>query len=149
MLPNDSFRPLYLGLLTNIHLWLANIHARNVSIWHSRSDNIKNKMEIHWHILFNVFLVILFLLVSIVLTVIKTIWVSFFYLHVGRINPRSFGAKLTSHCSGVSGSSARLCSSMSASLSASQCYSLSFGLSKSQFQSSQYLASEMLSGAPF
>jgi len=60
----------------------------------------------------------------------------------------TFSQALTSRCSGVSRWSMPLSGTISDSLFLSQLSSLSFGWSNSQFQSSQYLVSEMLSGAP-
>jgi len=95
-------------------------------------------VKISRRILSYLFLVPIFLLISIALTVIKTCSVMFFDLCIGRINPGTFGAGLTSHCSGLSGSSMVLSSSMLDTLSTYQSSSLWFGLSKSPFQSSQF-----------
>jgi len=71
----------------------------------------------------------------------------FIDLCVNRIHPRMFAAALTSHSSGVYASLTLMSSPMLQALWASQMYSLSFGLTRSQFQSSQFLISEMRSGA--
>jgi len=101
----------------------------------------------HWRILSYFFFTPLFLLVSIALTVTNTISACLFVFRVGRINPETFGATLTSRRSGHSGSLMLLSCSISDSMSAAQSSSLSFGLLKSPFQLSQSSVSEMLSGA--
>jgi len=101
---------------------------------------------IHRRILSYFFLIPIFLLVSIILTVINAFSTFFFDRRIDQINLGSFGAALTFRCSEVSESSMLLCSCISDSSSASQSSSLLFGLSKSPFQLSQLLVSEMLSG---
>jgi len=105
-----------------------------------------NLVIIHWRILSNFFLIPLFLLVSIILTVTNAFSTLFFDCRRGQISPERFGAALTFSTSRVSEPSLRLSSSISDSLSASQSSSRSFGLSKSPFQLSQFSVSEMLSG---
>ena len=148
ILPNNSVCPLYFCLLTNIHRQLHNILSEYFSKWNSRLNYIQNLVEIPWLILANFFLILIFLLVYIVLTVINTVSALFWDRCVAWINPGTFCEQLSCRCSGVSQSSMLLSSSMSDSLSASQSTLLSFGLSKSSFQSSQFSVSEMLSGAP-
>ena len=101
----------------------------------------------HWCILSYIFFTPIFLLVSIALTVTNTFSACLIDFRVGRINPETFGAALTSDCSGHSESSMLLSYCTSDSTSATQSSSLSFGLSKSPFQLSQSLVSGMLSGA--
>jgi len=87
----------------------------------------------------------LFLVFSL-LTVIITLQVIFYDLCIGRMNPETFCASLTSCCHGVSGPTMPISSSISEALSASQLSLLSFGLFKSPFQSSQFSVSKMISG---
>jgi len=115
--------------------------------WYSWSNKLKHPVKIHWLNEFYCFLFPWFLVVVIVLTVRKIFSACFFDLSVGRINLGTFGAALTSSCSGVLGSSIPLSSCMSDSLFASQFSELSFGLSKSPILSSQFLVSRMLSAA--
>jgi len=103
-------------------------------------------VKIHWHILAYFLLIPLFLLVSIILTIIYIVSAFFFDHRISRINPRRFGAALTIRCSRVSESPLPLSSLISDSLSASQSFSLSFGIYKSPFQLSQFPVSEMLAG---
>ena len=103
--------------------------------------------ETYWHILSYCFLIPLFLLVSNVLTIINIISSCVLDFRVGRINPGTFSAALTSRCCGHSGSLMPLSGSISDSKSALQSSSLSFGLSKSPFQLSQFLVLDMLFGA--
>jgi len=107
----------------------------------------KEAGETYWCILSYCFLIPLFLLVSNVLTVTNTISDCLFDVRWGRINLGTFGAAFTSRFSGISGSLMPLSRPISDSMSAAQSSSLSFGLSKSPFQVSQFLVSEMLSGA--
>jgi len=100
----------------------------------------------HGHILFYFFLSPVFLVISIILTVINAFPTIFFNRCIGRINPGTFGAVLTFRCSGVSESSLVLSSSMYDSLAAFQSSLLLFGLSKFPFQLGQFLVSEMVSG---
>jgi len=100
----------------------------------------------HWRILSYFFFPPLFLCVSTALTVTNTFSTCLFDCHVGRTNPGTFGAALTSRSSEHSGSSMPLLCSISDSSSAAQSSSLSFGLSQSSFQFSQSLVSEMLLG---
>ena len=105
-----------------------------------------NMVRIHWRILSYSHLIPLFLLVSIILTVINTFSTFFFDCRVGPINPGTFSAALTFRCSGVHQFSLWLSRYISHSLSALQTSSLLFGLSKSPFQWRQFSVSEMLSG---
>jgi len=89
----------------------------------------------------------LFLLVSIALTVTKTFSACHFDFRVCGINLETFGVALTCRCTGHSGTVMALSCSISDSTSTAQSSSLSFRLSKSPFQLSQYLVTEMLSGA--
>jgi len=125
----------------------SNIPPWCFSKWNSRSNNIKNLVNIHWLILSYILLFPFFLHLSIVLTVINTCWACAVELHVGQINPGTFCAPQTSHSSEVSGWSTESSSSMSDSLSASQSSLVSFGLSKSHFQWSHFSVSEMHSGS--
>ena len=117
-----------------------------ISKSNSRSNYIMNLVIIHWRILSYFFLIPLVLLISIILTVINAFSTFFFVCCIGRINPGTFGAALTFHCSGVSESTLPFSSSISDSLSASQSSSLAFGLSRSPFQLRRFSVSEMLSG---
>jgi len=101
---------------------------------------------IYWRILSNLFLIPLFLLISIILTVIHTFSTFCVDHHVGRINQETFGAAHTVWCSGVSESSLLSSGSISDPLSAFPSSSLWFGLSMSPFQLSQFSVSELLSG---
>jgi len=101
----------------------------------------------HWCILSDFCFTPLFLLVSIALPIINTIPACLLDFRVGQINQETFGAALTSRCSGHSGSSMLLSCSISDSTSTMQSSSLSFGLSKSPFRLSQASVSKMLSGA--
>ena len=102
----------------------------------------------HWHILSFLFFTPCFLLISIALTVTNSFSAFLFDFQVGRINPWTFGAVLTSQCNGHSVSSMPLPYSISDSKSALQLSSVSFGLSKSLFLSSQSSVYEMHSSAP-
>jgi len=121
------------------------IHSLYISNSHSRSSYIKMLVK-HWCILSCLFFTQLFLLISIALTVINTFSASLFDFRIGRINPGTFVAALTSRCSGHSGSPMRLSCSVSYSTPAAQPSSRSFGLSKSPLQWGQSAVSEMLSG---
>jgi len=101
----------------------------------------------HWRILSYFFCTTLFLLVSIALSITNTFSACVFDFRVGQINLGTFGAALTSCCSGHFGFSMPSSFSISDSTSATQSSSLSFRLSKSPFQLSQSSVSEMLSGA--
>jgi len=129
ILPNTSVCLRYFCLLTNVHGQLLNILPWYFSKQNSRSNNVKNVVEMHWLILFNVFLILLFLLGSIVLTVINTSSGLFLDHHGGQIDPGTFGGVLESSCAGVSESSMPLSRSMSESLCTSQSRSLPFGWS--------------------
>jgi len=128
-------------------MWLLNILPKYLSRWNSQANKIKNLVKIHWHIRSYFSLFPLFLLVSIVMTVINTCSVFVIDLWVGRINLGTLGATLWSCCSVVSGSLIPLTSTISDAMFASQSSSLSFVFSKSPFQSSQFSVSEMLPGA--
>jgi len=91
----------------------------------------------------------LLLLVSIALTVINTFSGSFINLHVGRINPGTFGAAHTTCCSGLSEALMPLHRSTSDASSASKSSSIVFGSTKSTYQVSQFSVSDMVSGALF
>lgn len=84
---------------------------------------------------------------SIALTFINTFSAFLFDLHIGQINPETFGTAFTACFSGLSGFSMPLCYSISHSSSASQSSLLSFWLSKSPFQLKQHSVSEMHSDA--
>jgi len=101
----------------------------------------------HWCIWFYFFFTLLFVLVSIALTVTNNFSVCLFDFHVGRTNPGSFGTALTFCCSGHSRSLMPWFCSILDSLSATQSSLLSSGLSKSPLQFSQFWVSEMLSVA--
>jgi len=101
----------------------------------------------YWPILSYFFVFPWFILVSIAVTVINHITADFMDLHVARINLGKLRAALISRCSGLSGASMRLSSSICNVMSMSQSSSLAFGGSKSPFQWSQFSVSEMLSGA--
>jgi len=101
----------------------------------------------HWRNLSYCVFTPLFHLVSIALTVINTFSAYLCEFRVSQINPRTFGAALTSRCSGHSGSSMLLSCSISDSTSAAQSSLLSFALSKSPFQSSRSSVSEKRSCA--
>jgi len=122
------------------------IHTEYISNWKSRSSHIK-KLVNHWRILSKIFITPIVLLVAIALTVTNTSSACLFDFHVGRTNLGTFGAALTSCCSGHSGSSMPVLSSIADLSSAAQSSSLSVGVSRSQFQCSQFAVSEMLSGA--
>jgi len=77
-----------------------------------------------------------FLLVSIGFGITNPFSPIAFDFRVGRINPGTLGAALTSRCSGPSRSSKPFSGSISGSQSASQLSSQAFGLSKLPFQSS-------------
>jgi len=64
--------PAKIRFLTNIHMWLPNILRYYFFKQNSRSNNIKNLVPIHWHILSYFLLFPLLLLVSMVLTIINT-----------------------------------------------------------------------------
>jgi len=98
----------------------------------------------HCCILSYFFFTPLFLLVSFALTVINTRSACLFDFHDGQINPRTFGAALTSRSSGQSGSLMLMSCCMSDSTSAVQSSLLSYGLSKSPILWSQWSVSEML-----
>jgi len=145
MLAPCSLRLLYLCWSPGIHKLLLTIHPWYISNQHSVSRYIKKLMK-HWRVLPYVVFNPIFLLVSIALTIINTVSACLCDLHVGRINQGTFGAVLTSRCSGHSGLSMLFSCSISDSTSAAQSSSLSFGLSKSPFQLSQASVSEMLWG---
>jgi len=100
----------------------------------------------HWRILSYIFLTALFLLVSVALNVINTCSACLFEFRVGWINTGTYGAALTSCCSGQSGSSTLSSYSISDSTSAPQSSSLSLGFSKSPVQLSQPSVCGILSG---
>jgi len=104
------------------------------------------KLVNHWRSLSYFFFPPLFLHVSTALTVTKTFSACLFDFSVGRTNPGTVGAALTSCCSGDSGSWMQLLCTIPDSSSAAQSSSVSFGLSKWPFQFSQSSVSEMLSG---
>ena len=93
------------------------------------------------------FLFPLFLLVCIALTVINPFSACFIDLSVGRINPGTFGAALTTRWAARSEASMTLPSSTSDWSFPSQSSSLWFGLSNLPCQLSQFSVSEMVSGA--
>ena len=105
-------------------------------------------MTIHWHILSDFCLIPKFIFVSIELTITNIFPCFCIDCHGSWINPRTFGAGLSFHFSGVSGSSILLAGSVSDSVFVSQLTSLSLGLSKTQLQSSQVSVTEMLWGVP-
>jgi len=105
-----------------------------------------NLVIIHWRILSYLFLIPLFLFVSIILTVMNVVSTVFCDIRIGRINAGTFGAAMTFHWSGVCESSLPLSSSIPNWLSASQSSSLSFESYRSPLQLSQLSVSEMLSG---
>jgi len=100
----------------------------------------------YWRILSYIFFTPVFFFVLIALTVINSVPGCLFDFHVGRINSGTFGAVLTSRCSGHSWSLMLFSCSISDSTSAAQSSSLSFGSSKSPFWFSQSSVSEMLWG---
>lgn len=87
----------------------------------------------------------LFLLISMLLTGINTLWACFFDHHTGWINPGTSCTAYTFLCSGVSVTSLTLFYSVSYSLFASQLSSLLFGVFKSPFQLRQFSKSDILS----
>jgi len=91
----------------------------------------------HWHILSYFFFTCLFLLICITLTVSNTISAWVFDFRIGRSNPGTFGAALTSCSSGHSWSSMPFLYYTLDSSSAAQLSLLSFGWSKSRFQFTQ------------
>jgi len=103
--------------------------------------------ETHWHIISHFFVIRLFLLVSIALTVTHTNSACNFDFGVGWINLGTIGETLTSHCSGCSGSSMPLSGCMSDSTTAVQSSPLSFGLSTLTGEFSQFSVFKMGSGA--
>ena len=103
-------------------------------------------MQTYWPNLSYFFLSPFFLLASIALTVINSFSAVFIILRVGQINPGTFGAALTTQCSGLSEALLPLSASILDSSSASQSSSQLSRLSKSPFQLSQFLLLEMLSG---
>jgi hypothetical protein len=72
ILSNSLFYLLYICLLTDIHRQLLNVLPYYCSMYNSWSNYIQNLLNIHWCIHFKMFLIPLFLLVSIVLTVMTT-----------------------------------------------------------------------------
>jgi len=98
----------------------------------------------HWSILLYIVWIPLLLLVSIGLTVTKTILASLFDFRGGRIDSGTFGAALTSGCSGHYSSFMTEYCSIADWLSATQSSSLSFGCSNSPLQSSYFFVSEMI-----
>ena len=148
ILPKGSLGLLYICLWPNIHKLLLTIRPWYISNWNSRSS-YKKKAENHWRILFYVFLILLFLLSTIALSISNTSPACHFDFRVGRINAGTFGAAPTSRCSQHSASWMLLWCLLSDSMSAVKSSSLSFGLCKSPFQSSQFSVSEMLSGVRF
>ena len=123
------------------------ILPKSFSNCHFRSSNLKIQVQNHSLMLFDFFLFPLFLRVSLALTITITFSAWLFDFHVDWINQGTYSAALTSRCTVVSESSMTLSCSRAHSSSASQSSSLTFGLSRSQFQSSQLLVSEILSGA--
>jgi len=121
---------------------LINILPEYFLKWNHRSNYIISLVILHWRILSFIFLIPLFLPVSIIFTVINAFSTCFFDPHIGQINPGQFGAALTLHRSGDSESSLPLSMCISDSLSASQSYYLLFGLSKSLQQRRQFLVSD-------
>jgi len=146
ILPKASLGLLYIWLSTDIYELLLTIRPWYISNCNTWSKYIQKPVK-HWCIRSYIVSIPLFLLVSIALTFINTFSTCLFDFCVGRINPWTFGAALTSRCSGHSWSSMLLSCSISDSMSTAQFSSLSFGLSKSPFQLSQSSVSEMLSGA--
>jgi len=105
-----------------------------------------NLVIIYWRILSYFVLIPLFILISIILTIINAFSTCFFDRGVGQINAGTLGVAHTFRCSVVSESPLLLSSCISDSLSASQSSSLLFKLSRSPFQLSQFAVCEMLSG---
>jgi len=146
ILPNIAYCPLYLCVLTNLLMQLLNMLSWYCSQRNSRSNYIMNLVIIHWCILSYFFLIPLFLLVSIILTIINVFAAFFFDQRIGRIDLGTFSAALRFRYSGLSESSLPLSSSISDLVSSSQSSCSLFGLSKSPFQLSQCSVSEMCSG---
>jgi len=144
-MPKDWLRLLYIFLWTDIHTLLLTIRTQYISNWNSRSCYIK--LVNHWRILSYFFFPPLFLRVSAAFTVTNNFSACLIDFRVGQTNPGTFGAALTSCCSGHSGCSMPLFCSISDSSSAAQSSSLSIGLSKWPFHCSQSSVSEILSGA--
>jgi len=144
-MPKDSLRLLYIYLRTDIHELRLTIRPGYISNWNSRSSYIN--LVNHWRILSYFFFRPLFLRVSTALTTRSIFSGCLFDFRVGRTNPGTYGAALTSCCSGDSGSSMPLLGCISDSSSAAQSSSLSFGLYKSPFQFSQSSVSKMFAGA--
>ena len=105
------------------------------------------KLVKHCCILSYFFLIPLFLVISIALTVTNSSPACLFDSHVHRINLGTLGAALTSCCTGHAWCSMPLSCSISDSTSTVPSSLPSFGLFKSPFQLSKFLVSEMLSGA--
>jgi len=106
----------------------------------------KEASEIYWCILSYIVLIPLFLLVSTVLTVTNTFSACLSDCRVGRINLGTLCGALSSHYSGLSGSSMPLSCSISDSTSTTQSSSLLIALSRLAVQFSQFSVSEMLAG---
>jgi len=136
ILLKDSLCLQYICLWTHIHKLLLTIRPEYISNWNYRST-YRKKLQKHWRILSYFFFTPVLLLLSIALTVTNTFSACLFHISVGRVNPVTFVATLTSHNHGYSGSSMPLPCSISASSSAEQLSSLSFGLAKSPFKLSQ------------
>jgi len=144
-MPKDSLHLLYIYLWTNIHKLLLTIRPWYISNWKFRSSYVK--LVNHWHILSFFFFPPLFLCVSTALTVTNTFSACLFDFRVGRTNPGTFGAVLTSCCSAHSESSMPLFCFISHSSSSAESSLMPFGLSKLPFQLSQSSVTEMLSGS--
>jgi hypothetical protein len=104
-------------------------------------------LVIHWRILSYFSFTLIFLLISIALTITNTILAYLCDFRVGRLNVGTFVTAPTACHSGYSGSSMSLSCSMSNSLYAVPSSSLSFGLWKLLFQLSQFSVTERLSCA--
>jgi len=144
---NLAFCPLQIGVSTYIHMrWLI-ILPDNFSRWKYQSLNIKNLVKTYGPLLSYFFLYRLFLLISILLTIIIPFAVFFWDVHVSWINLGTFGGAHKSWGDGLFRSKMPGSSSTSDLSSTTQSFWLNLGLSTSAVQSSQLLVSQMLSGA--
>ena len=132
-------------LSTDFPKQLLTICLWYISKWNSRASLIMMLVK-HGCFLPTLLLISLFLLVSTAFIVANIIAECLFDIFVGWINPGTFCAAFTYHCSGLPGSSITLFCPLSDSMSAVQFSLLSIGLSQLPFQWNQSLVSQMVSG---
>jgi len=128
ILPKDSLHPLYICPSNNIYKLQLTICLLDISNWHSWSSYVM-KLVKHWFIVSYFVFIPLFLLISNPLTITNSFSAWLLDFRIGRINPETCRAALSSRCSRLAGSLMPSSCSESDSMSAAQSSLLSFGSS--------------------